>query len=103
MPGIARARQAYPSSCRVMRTRPRVRRRRTWKRRQEMRLRAIVLTVAWLLSALAAEAQISTGSIIGVVRDESRAVLPGVTVTITSPAMPGGPATAATNAQGEYR
>jgi Carboxypeptidase regulatory-like domain len=68
-----------------------------------MRLRTIVLTAALLLSALAAEAQISTGNIIGVVRDESRAVLPGVTVTITSPAMPGGPATSVTNTQGEYR
>ena len=30
-------------------------------------------------------------------------MLPGVTVTLTSPVMPGGPATEVTNAQGEYR
>jgi hypothetical protein len=68
-----------------------------------MKLRTIVLSVALLLSALAAEAQVSTGNIIGVVRDESSAVLPGVTVTLTSQAMPGGPSTEVTNAQGEYR
>ena len=68
-----------------------------------MRLRTIVLSVAWLLSALAAEAQTSRGNIIGVVRDESGAVLPGVTATLTSAALPGGPATNVTNAQGEYR
>ncbi len=39
----------------------------------------------------------------GVVRDESRAVLPGATVTVTSPAMPGGPVTVVSNEQGEYR
>jgi Carboxypeptidase regulatory-like domain len=68
-----------------------------------MRIRTIVFSVALLLSAIAAEAQISTGNIIGIVRDESNAVLPGVTVTLTSQAMPGGPATEVTNAQGEYR
>src|SRR4029450_12496030 len=68
-----------------------------------MRLRTALFAVASLLFTLPAEAQLSTGSIIGVVRDESRAVLPGATVTITSQAMPGGPATEVTNAQGEYR
>jgi len=41
--------------------------------------------------------------VFGVVRDESRAVLPGATVTVTSPAMPGGPVTVVSNEQGEYR
>ena len=68
-----------------------------------MRIRTFVFSVAVLLSALAAEAQVSTGSIIGIVRDESNAVLPGVTVVLTSQLMPGGPATEVTNAQGEYR
>src|SRR6185295_1281322 len=68
-----------------------------------MRIRTIVFSVALLLSAIASEAQISTGNIIGIVRDESNAVLPGVTVTLTSQAMPGGPVTEVTNAQGEYR
>jgi hypothetical protein len=48
-------------------------------------------------------AQVVTGSIGGTVRDESGALLPGVTVTITSPELPGGPATFVTNAQGQYR
>lgn len=68
-----------------------------------MRLRTMVFVVASLLCTLSVEAQVSTGNIIGVVRDESGAVLPGVTATLTSPAMPGGPATDTTNAQGEYR
>jgi len=68
-----------------------------------MKLRTIVFGIALLLFAFAVEAQISTGSIIGVVRDESNAVLPGVSVTLTSDVLPGGPATEVTNAQGEYR
>jgi hypothetical protein len=46
---------------------------------------------------------VSTGNIIGVVHDESGAVLPGVTATLTSPVLPGGPVTTVTNARGEYR
>jgi hypothetical protein len=68
-----------------------------------MKRRTIVFSVALLLFAFAAEAQLLTGSIIGTVRDESNAILPGVTVTLTSPVMPGGPVTEVTNAQGEYR
>ncbi len=49
------------------------------------------------------DAQVLTGNLIGIIRDESRAVLPGRTLTLTSPALPGGPSTAVTNAQGEYR
>jgi hypothetical protein len=68
-----------------------------------MTCRTILLLFASLLCTLPSEAQILTGNFIGVVRDESRAVLPGVTVTLGSPARPAGPATAVTNAQGEYR
>lgn len=68
-----------------------------------MRLRGMALLLAGLLYALPVEAQISTGRIIGVVRDSSGGVLPGANVTLTSPALPGGPATNVTNAQGEYR
>src|SRR5437879_8480581 len=51
-----------------------------------------------------AQAQILTGRIIGTVKDDSGAVLPGVTLTISSPtALPGGPKTAVTNERGEYR
>jgi hypothetical protein len=48
-------------------------------------------------------AQGVTGTLFGVVRDESRAILPGTTVTVSSPAMPGGPATVVSNDRGEYR
>src|SRR5687767_12628314 len=68
-----------------------------------MKLRTTSVVFAALLCTLPSEAQILTGNFIGVVRDQSRAVLPGVTVTLQSPARPSGPATAVTNAQGEYR
>lgn len=68
-----------------------------------MRLRTTMLVLVPLLCALGVEAQVLTGSIIGVVRDESRAVLPGVSVTVESPSRPSGPLTAVTNDQGEYR
>jgi hypothetical protein len=56
-----------------------------------------------LLGAVAAQAQVTTGNIIGAVRDESGAVLPSVTATVTSPALPGGPQSIVTNERGEYR
>jgi hypothetical protein len=68
-----------------------------------MRPLAVGFFVGLLLSAASIEAQVVTGNLIGVVRDESRAVLPGATVTVSSPALPGGPSTVVTNAQGEYR
>src|SRR5262247_120877 len=56
-----------------------------------------------LLVASAARAQLTTGNIIGVVKDESGGALPGVTATMTSPALPGGPAVVTTGASGDYR
>src|SRR5262245_13706281 len=44
----------------------------------------------------------TTGSINGIVSDNTGAVLPGVTVTATSPAQMG-EQTSVTNAQGQYR
>jgi hypothetical protein len=73
------------------------------KEENRMKRWTIVSVVAFLLCSLSAEAQILTGNLIGVIRDESRAILPGATVTATSPALPGGPQTVVTNAQGEYR
>jgi len=63
----------------------------------------LVVLFASVLSAPSVEAQILTGNIIGTVTDESKSVLPGVTATITSTALPGGPATAVTDEQGRYR
>ena len=75
-------------------------------RRQIGRLGRLFVAVAGVL-ALATHAVLGqTGSqaeIIGIVTDESGAVLPGVTVTATSPALQVGQLSAVTDAQGEYR
>src|SRR5690242_3930606 len=67
--------------------------------------RRVVLLIACFILMLSAigEAQVIPGRMIGVVRDESGAVLPGASVTLTSTALPGGPVTVVTNVQGEYR
>jgi outer membrane receptor protein involved in Fe transport len=61
--------------------------------------------VMWLLvlGCDAADAQVSTGGIRGIVKDSSGGVLVGVTVEVTSPALIGGPVTQVTNPQGLYR
>ena len=65
--------------------------------------RAAIFLLTWLAAA-SVSAQVVPGRIIGVVTDESNAVLAGVSATLTSPtALPGGPVTVVTNAQGEYR
>ena len=57
-----------------------------------MRLRAIVLALAALLATSSlASAQQQTGEIFGKVTDGSGALLPGVTVTLTGPVLPGFP------------
>ena len=61
----------------------------------------IALALA-LLSASAA-AQVQTGSILIRVTDEQGGVLPGASVTITSPVIPGGQMMGATDAGGAYR
>ena len=47
--------------------------------------------------------QVLTGSIRGTVRDETGAVLPGVTVALKSPALIGGPKTTVTSQGGLFR
>ena len=68
---------------------------------------ATALRLAAFLFVLAmsagAEAQGLTGSISGTVRDETTGVLPGVTVTISSPSLIGGIQTRATEDNGSYR
>ncbi len=61
------------------------------------------LVVAALLSAGLAAAQVQTGSILVKVIDEQGAVVPGVTVTISSPALVTGQMVATTDAGGVYR
>ena len=66
-----------------------------------MRSRTALVIVAVMALAGAAYAQVITGSVFGSVRDESGAVLPGVTVTLSSGDRP--PITQITSQNGEYR
>src|SRR6187399_1740156 len=62
------------------------------------------LTVALIAGlVLPASAQQQTGSISGRAEDSSGGALPGVTVSITSDNLIGGPRTAVTDTQGVYR
>jgi hypothetical protein len=63
----------------------------------------LVFAILSLLRGTAADAQVLPGNMIGIVRDESNAILPGAAVTLVSPALPGGPVTMVTDTQGEYR
>ena len=65
-------------------------------------LRTGAALFAVLLLALPAVAQEQTGSIVGVVKDSSGAVLPGVTVEARSPSAVG-VSTATTDSNGSYR
>lgn len=69
-------------------------------------LRALLMVLAVSLVAFASSPAAGQGgdaSIIGQVTDQSGAVLPGVTVTTTSPALVRGSMTSVTNERGEYR
>src|SRR3954453_6166882 len=66
------------------------------------RCRMLVFVVAAFLVAPSLWAQTTTGTIRGVVTDDSGGVLPGVTVTLKGPAMAGTPTTT-TNESGIYR
>ena len=59
----------------------------------------------WTLTAAPnpADAQVLTGEIVGSVKDESGAVLPGATVTISSLSQPSGPSGYTTDDKGEFR
>src|SRR6266403_847073 len=67
--------------------------------------RCLLLSVAAacvLLPRIAA-AQALTGALVGTVKDEQGAVLPGALVRVTSPALIGGPTTTTTNEKGQLR
>lgn len=69
-----------------------------------MRARPVILLLLLLhFTAGSSFAQVGTGAIIGHVADESGAVLPGVTVTASSPALQLEKVSAVTNDRGEYR
>src|SRR5438132_7097866 len=65
--------------------------------------RYVVIAIAWVLAAATPGfGQNSTGSIGGAVRDTSGAVLPGVTVEASSPALIERIRTATTDDRGQY-
>lgn len=66
-------------------------------------IRGVVMTLLSLAFDRAAIAQTGTATINGQVTDESGAVLPGVTVTATSPALQVPQVVAATDQEGRYR
>jgi hypothetical protein len=68
-----------------------------------MYLKQFFILVVCLLAASLAMGQTQTGTITGVVSDEQGAVMPGVTVSISSPALIGGTRTAVTSQTGAYQ
>jgi hypothetical protein len=72
-------------------------------RRVIPRLVALFLLSGCLLVGTMSEAQILTGSLRGTITDATGAVLPGVTVELSGPALIGGPKVATTDARGQYR
>src|ERR1700704_4014362 len=73
--------------------------------RSVTRRRRLLLSVsiACVLLPWTAAAQALTGALVGTVRDEQGAVLPGALVRVTSPALIGGPTTTTTNEKGQLR
>src|SRR5688572_27925234 len=72
-------------------------------RRRRMAMRQVIAALVILIGVCApAHAQRTTGSIVGTVADESGAVLPGVTVTLTGAGVAGTPTTV-TGETGTYR
>src|SRR5687768_18456819 len=67
------------------------------------RIAPLVLVWSFVLLPAWADAQVVTGTIAGVVRDTSGAVMPGVTVEASSPVLIERVRTAVTDGQGLYR
>lgn len=64
---------------------------------------ALTLLGGLLLSPAPARAQITTGALRGAVTDTSGAVLPGVNIELSGPALIGGPKAVVTDDKGQYR
>lgn len=67
------------------------------------RLRFLIVIVAVLFLKVPAYGQGLTGAIEGIVRDDTGGVLPGVTVTLSSPGLVGGSQVRVTEADGRFR
>src|SRR5215213_4924759 len=63
----------------------------------------VILATAWVLLPPAAAAQGVSGALLGTVKDEQGAFIPGARVRATSTALIGGPATTTTNEKGQWR
>ena len=61
------------------------------------------LGIVCLLAPRTGLSQALTGTLIGTVRDQQGGVLPGASVTVSSPALIGGPSSAVTNEKGQLR
>src|SRR4029078_12277478 len=73
---------------------------------EEESMRRIVISLAVLFSAalaMPAVAQVQTGSILVKAMDQQNAVMPGATITISSPVLVSGTMTGVTDAGGVYR
>ncbi|MBM3778846.1 MAG: TonB-dependent receptor [Acidimicrobiia bacterium] len=79
-----------------------MRERGTFMRMLRFQIALAALVLAWLPAAANAQSTVA-GSIVGVVRDATGAVLPGVTVEAASPALIEKVRTAVTDGQGQYR
>ncbi|HZP47138.1 MAG TPA: TonB-dependent receptor [Vicinamibacterales bacterium] len=66
-------------------------------------VRMLALAVFTIVVSAPAYAQVQTGSITGIVTDESNAVLPGATVSLSGEKLIGGTQTQTTDATGAYR
>src|SRR5215472_1334948 len=66
-------------------------------------VRLLALAIISLMLGAPAHAQVQTGSITGTVVDNSNAVLPGVTVSLSGDKLIGGTQTQTTDATGAYR
>jgi len=67
-----------------------------------LNIRTALAVVAVLLMVTSVSAQSTTGRLVGNVIDDTGAALPGVTVTISSPVLIGGPQTKITDGAGEF-
>src|SRR5688500_8008529 len=75
----------------------------TWTGKATTRVTFIACLVVLAVTPSAARAQATTGTIAGVVRDTTGAVLPGVTVEAASPALIEKVRAATTDSQGNYK
>src|SRR5687768_618218 len=70
---------------------------------RQLRILGVALVVSLAIAGTAFAQSVSSGTIHGTIRDQSGGVLPGVTATLSSPALQVPQLVQVTNAEGEYR